>query len=392
MEERNNKVSPGVGYYITIMNNKWLIIFVTIIAAVGSVLYSLYGVEVQYKSTVNLVPPRSEGSAFENMMSNVGSALKKIGIKSLGGGGEGQTYEYMVILESRTVKDSIIEKYNLIEVYNIPKEKDSSNMAREAFNENHKIEYLETGNYLISAWDTDPERASKIANDIVYYADLLSTKIDRDEAIYNLNYLENRLMFIDSAYKKVSDSLQYFGDNYKVFSFEDQAKSYSDVISELKQQEFLTELSLDLSVEMYGENDYQTVKREKLLKSLRKQIADVQNKPGVAGGMTLQNAPEVAIKYANLYASFEAFTTIRAFLLPMIEKARLDVNRSTQNLFIVDRAQPAKKKDRPKRSLLVIGATLGAFVFIIFLVIIVRSFKNFLADVKEISVNANAKE
>lgn len=382
MTENNNDISPAVSYAAVILKNKWLIIFITSLITVGSILYSLYVVDVQFKSTVNLVPPRSTGSAFENILSNVGSSLKKLGLNSLKGGGDGQSYEYMVILESRTVRDSIINKYNLKEVYDLEGEDTTMRIVRKLFAENHKVEYLETGNYLISVWDTDKIRAANMANDFADIADGLATKIDIEEAEYNLFYLEKRLEYIDSAYKKVTDSLRVFAEKYNVFSFEEQAKSYSKAIAELKQQEMLAELSYDYTKDLYGKSDYQTLKREKLLSKLRDQLKSIMTQPGIAGNMTMNNAGNVAVEYANLYADFEAFTTIRAFLLPMIEKARLDANKKTKNLFVIDKAIPADKKDRPKRSLIVAGSFIGGFVLSVFLVLVFNAYRNFMIKVK----------
>jgi capsule polysaccharide export protein KpsE/RkpR len=331
---------------------------------------------VQFKSTVNLVPPRSTSSAFENMLSNVGSSLKKIGLGSLSGGGSGQAYEYMVILESRTVQDSIISKYNLKEVYKLQEDTTMRNV-RKLFYSNLKIDFLETGNYLISIWDADKNRAAEMANDYAKIADGLASRIDKDEADYNLAYLEKRLMYIDSAYKNVADSLKRFASRYKVFAFEEQASSYSNAIGELKQQELMSEISYGISKDFYGENDPQTLKQEKLLLKLRSQMNELMNSPSIAGQMTMNNAGNIAVEYANLYAEFEAFTTIRAFLLPMLEKARLDANKVSTNLFVIDEAIPADKKDRPKRSLFVIGAFLGSFVLIVFTILIIDSIKRF---------------
>lgn len=379
--EENNNLSPAVNYARIIFKNKILIIIITTLVTVASILYSLFVVKVEYKSYVNLVPPRSTGSAFENMLSNVGSSLKKLGLGSLGGGGEGQSYEYMVILESRTVQDSIIKKYNLKEVYELEDDTTMRNV-RKLFSKNCKLEFLETGNYVISIWDTDKYRAAEMANDYAQIADGIATKIDKEEADYNLFYLEKRLEYIDSAYKKIADSLKVFAEKYKVFAFEEQALSYSKSIAELKQQEMLAELTYDYAKEVYGASDHQTLKNKKILDKMRKQIDDILTKPGVAGNMTMNNAGEVAVKYANLYADFEAFTTIRAFLLPMIEKARLDANKNTRNLFVIDEAIPADKKDRPKRSLIVIGAFLGSFVLTVFIILLIDGYKNFMKKVK----------
>lgn len=376
----NNQENVSLATLALLFKYKWVIIIVMFISAISSVIYSLYFVEVQFKSTVNLVPPKSQGDAFDNIMTNVGSSLKSLGLGSLGGGSGGE-YEYMVILEARSVKDSIINKFDLSKVYDIPKNEET--MLRKAFDANLALDYLKDGNYLISVWDTDKNRAAEIANEYAAVANAKATEIAQREAVFNLKYLETRVQNLNENLKLIADTLARFSSKYKIFSIENQAKGYADIISELKSSKFMYEMMFDINKEKYGEEDYQTQSIKDIIKQLNKKITQTEDQPGVIGNFDMSNATDIGLEYARLYTEFETYSKVKAFLIPTLEKARLDLNKNTNNLFVVDDAIPADKKDRPKRSLIVLGAIFGGFILSVFLIIVIHRTRNVLRQVKQ---------
>lgn len=376
----NNQENVSLATLALLFKYKWIIIIVMFVSAISSVIYSLYFVEVQFKSTVNLVPPKSQGDAFDNIMTNVGSSLKSLGLGSLGGGSGGE-YEYMVILEARSVKDSIINKFDLSKVYDIPKNEETK--IRKAFDANLALDYLKDGNYLISVWDTDKNRAAEIANEYAAVANAKATEISQKEAVFNLRYLETRVQNLNENLKLISDTLARFSSRYKIFSIENQAKGYADIISELKSSKFMYEMMFDINKEKYGEEDYQTQSLKDIIKQLNKKITQTEDQPGVIGNFDMSNATDIGLEYARLYTEFETYSKVKAFLIPTLEKARLDLNKNTNNLFVVDDAIPADKKDRPKRSLIVLGAIFGGFILSVFLIIVIHRTRNVLRQVKQ---------
>lgn len=365
MENKQENIS--IATLALLLRYKWLILILMIISGVGSVFYSLNYIEVQYKSTVNLVPPKSGGDAFDNMLGNIGSTLKDFGLGGMGGGSGGQ-YDYMVILESRTVIDSVIKKYNLAKVYDLPDSIPSK--VRKAFVSNLALDYMKDGNYLISVWDTDKQRAADIANDYASIANELATKIERSEAEMNFKYLEDRIQNLNENLKVVSDSLSKYSTKYKIFSIEDQAKGYSDLLTELKSKKYMYEIMYNLNKNSYGEDDYQTKMQQNAILEIGKKINQTENSNGAAGNFNMNNATDVGLEYARLYVEFETYSKVKAFLIPTLEKARLDLNKNVSNLFVVDEAIPADTKDRPKRSLIVLGAIFGTFILTVFLILI----------------------
>lgn len=362
-----------------LLKYKWVIIILMLVSGIGSTLYSLYYVDVQYKSTVNLVPPKTSSDALGGMLGNLGGALKDFGLGKVGGGG-GMQYDYMVILEARTVIDSVIKKYNLAKVYDLPDSLPTK--VRKAFSSNLALDFLKDGNYLISIWDTDPQRAADMANDFAKIANDLATKIEKEENKMNLKYLEDRVENLNENLKLITDTLARYSTKYKIFSIEDQAKGYADLLTELKSKKYIYEVMYNISKTNFGADDYQTKMQENTINELSKKISQAENNPGAVGNFSMNNATDIGLEFARLYVEFETYSKVKAFLIPTLEKAKLDLNKQVNNLFVVDEAIPADMKDRPKRSLIVLGAVAGSFILSIFLIVVVARISRLNAQLK----------
>jgi uncharacterized protein involved in exopolysaccharide biosynthesis len=76
-----------------------------------------------------------------------------------------------------------------------------------------------------------------------------------------------------------------------------------------------------------------------------------------------------------MYAEFEAFTKLKAFMLPTLEQARLDMNKTAPVLLVVDEPVLAEEKDRPRRMVIALGAGVGVFVSMIIILLLIRAWK-----------------
>lgn len=77
---------------------------------------------------------------------------------------------------------------------------------------------------------------------------------------------------------------------------------------------------------------------------MKNQLDKAENKPGFAGNFALKDAVKVGSKYMKLYTEYEAMSKVKAFLLPMLEQAKLDEIREAPTMYVLDYARPAIKK------------------------------------------------
>jgi uncharacterized protein involved in exopolysaccharide biosynthesis len=289
----------------------------------------------------------------------------------------------LVFLQSRSVVDSVINKYNLMEVYDIKEKKMSD--TRKEFLSNLKIDYLEEGNYELTVWDTDKQRACDIANDYIQITNYFAEKTHKDELDVNANYLTNRIQSIDSTITAISLELGKISSEKKLFSPEEQAKAASTALATIKSTEMEFEIYYDFYKENYGENDPQTINAKELWLAAKNKVSDAYSKPGFIGDFALKDVTPIAANYLSKMADIEALSKTKAMLTTSLEKAILDNKNVTHNFFVIDKAIPADKKDKPKKAFIVAGGTLGGLMFGIFIILLINGFKISLKQAKQLN-------
>lgn len=375
----SNKDFDSLKMLIELMRYKYFIILFTILITCGITIWALMQPN-WYTATVNMVPPKSSGSAFESIMGNISSTLKNFGLTKIGPKTDG-TYSMILLLNNRTIIDSVIKKYDFRKRYGMEKEK--SEDIRKAFLENCDITQELDGNFTISITDTNSVFAALVANDFAVLANYFSMDLFQNEAKLNTDYLSKRISSSDSALKSISDSLNKFSKKYKILIPEEQAKSVSKAIIDLKTEVIKQEVSLDILTNRFGANDQATILQRQAVDQLKNKLSDIENKPGFGGNFSISNATELGVEYMRLYTEYETFTKVKAFLLPMIEEQKLNEIRETKNFLILDKAIPPEKKTKPKRTVYVLGAFVGSFSSSILISLLFIGWGNFRRRYKE---------
>lgn len=358
-----------------LLRYKWVIILFTFVLTVASIVYA-YNVDVQYKSTINVVPPSSSPDGMlGGALSGITSKLKDFGItKVAGGGSSGQSYDLSVLMESRSVLDSMIDEFDLIKEYQT--KDNSKEVTRKLLRENIEIVNYKEGNIEFSIWASNPDLAANMANEFVNIVNSKARQMNKQETASNLIYLEKRIARTDSILKIVGDSLSYYSKKYQIYSPEDQAAVYSEVLAELNAGVMKAETEYEITKNKLGEQDPYTQMLKDYVIQARKKLKESKTQPGLIGNFSLNDVSKVGMEYMNLYSEYEAHSRMKLFLLPTLEKSKLDLNSKNNFLYIVDKAVPAENKDRPRRSYIVLGTFAGAFILSIILVLIISGFKS----------------
>ncbi len=376
---QSNTEFSGFVMVALLFKHKWYIIIATILVAVASVFYSL-SLPNWYSASINVVPPKSAGNMLEQAMGGLSSALKEVGLSKLAGGGKGgDQYSFLVILSSRTLADSMINKYNLKETYNTNADlknlKYSDILAQ--FTENLTVSLEAEGNYVISITDKDSSRVANMVNDYVRFANELTKSIYHSETKFNREYMETRIANLDSTIESLSTEIAKYSRETGIISPEEQGKSYVSAVSDMKSEVMKNEIYLDFFKQKYGERDQMTLSQAELVNSFKSKLNQAENKPGLAGNFTKNDAAAKGIQFMKLYTQFEALSKLRLFMVPMYEEAKINENRAILTLSVVDPAIHPDKKIKPKRSLMIAGATLGATFTSILLILALYGIKSF---------------
>jgi hypothetical protein len=372
--ETKSVVFDGVFFLAILLKHKFFVLGFTLIGAIASIIITIM-IPNEYTAVVNAVPPKADGGLLGGALGGVSSALKEFGLTKMGGGSKGgDQYSLLVILNSRTVKDSLMAKYDFATRYEIPDSLPTN--IRKEIEGNMVLTFNKEGNYEIGFTDVNPDTAAMIANDIVYYANQLSRHVSHKNAMINRGFIEKRIAAIDSTLAVISDSLQKYSSKTFMFSPMDQASSMSKSYSELKAEIIRQELMFDMLKTKYGDKDMNTLTQGKMLESLRRKVHEIEVTPGFVGNFPLKDATKVGIEFLRMYAELEVFTKVKGLLMPMLEEAKLDEVKQSEILITVDPAIAPDKKSWPKRSFIVAGSTFGSFVIVVLALVLLYGIKN----------------
>jgi len=345
-----------------LVSQRRLLVWSVVLSAVLSAGISWFFLPNWYAATVSALPPRRMGSVLDGLSGNISSTLKDFGLTKLSGG-KVDGYSHLVILQSRRMQDTLIQLFQLAKLYDIDSTKHTD--LRKALGEHLSIAQETEGNYTVTAWHTDRHEAARMANTVIELGNLFANEIFQAEARVNRQLLERRFKTDEQNLLQARDSLLKFSKKYKLYSPLDQAKGAASALADLRVQRYKQELATEMYATTYGANDPATQAQRKLLANVQAQEERAFSQPGLAGEFAIGSVgSDVALEYMRLYTDVEVFTKIKTLLLPMMEQAVQDEQRAMPALYVLDPAVAPDKKDRPKRSLIVLGTAFGTFVLV----------------------------
>lgn len=382
MESKTENQFDGVYFTGLLFKHKKFLISAVLFGAVASVVISLM-LPNWYTATLNAVPPQSTSGGLEGAMGNISSALKDIGLSKVGGSGS-ESYTLRVIFESRSVKDSLLRKFEIAKHYDMEDKKYEEIM--EEFESNVYVAYEKDGNYLISFTDKDPQFAADVANHYLLVVNHFAADVFQREQKLNRIYMESRLSSVDSTINAISEQLAVLTETSLMFSPVEQAQAISKALIDLKAQVYQSEIEYGLLKSTYGANDPATLMKKNILDQTREKLDEAMKKPGFAGNFALNQSGRIGIEYVKLYTEIEALSKAKAYLVPMYEKLKLDETKNMQTLLVIDEATAPTKKSKPKRSIIVLGSVFGVFVLAVLIIILLYSYRNFKQKYNELSL------
>ncbi|MFQ5797953.1 MAG: Wzz/FepE/Etk N-terminal domain-containing protein [Bacteroidota bacterium] len=208
--------SKNIFHYLSLfVSRRRLIIINTVTVGVLATIVSFL-LPKWYESKASVLPPK--GTDLLGGLAGIASIAKEFApirnIPILGG--DGDAYNYLAILNSRTAMERVVQNFDLINVYEIS---DSSmEKTLEALEDNVDFEIEKEGNIVISVVDKDPQRAADMANYFVEVLNEISIELNSQEAQSNREFIEQRYFKNLEDLKTAEGDLQAFQKKYGVYS------------------------------------------------------------------------------------------------------------------------------------------------------------------------------
>ncbi|KPL06342.1 hypothetical protein AMJ86_08765 [bacterium SM23_57] len=345
---------------------------VCLIAAIISLILPKY-----YQSTATILPPVSS-TGFE--------ALIPDEVRNFFGGFAGESAEaviYLAILDSRTIKEKLIDQFNLAEVYKF-KESYYIEDLLIAVEKRVKVEYDGENPLSVSVTDRSPERAAEMANFIVNELDKTYQEMNNRRAAFNRQFLGERVAETRVTLELYEDSLKTFQEKHQAISLPEQATAAIGVAADLVAQM----MSLDVQIQVLKASVQPDHPELKTLMEQRRGIKDqltrlTKTNPDQMESDTpfpgLEELPELRTQFMRLYREVEIQSKLLEFLIPQYEQARIQEVRDTPTVTILDEGRIPTKRVKPVRKKIVIVAGLLTLIVCTIIVSISEYFQRIKA-------------
>jgi uncharacterized protein involved in exopolysaccharide biosynthesis len=323
-----------------------------------------------YKSTASVFP--AEKTELLGALEGVSSLAKAFSpakaLTSLTGNSE--TDRYLAILKSGTVLTAVIQKFDLVRVYDItsyPGEK----TAKELLN-NTEFTVESEGNLTITVYDKDPQRAADMANFFVETLNRSNTELQVQNARGNREFIEERYNknLIDLAASE--DSLKAFQKKYGIIALPEQTEASIKAAAEITAQLSLKEVQAGVLRRTQSLDHPLVIAAQIEIDELHKKLSQMNSGGQFSAGdmrifVPFSKVPDLGSEYIRRYRAVEIQYKILQFITPLFEQAKVEERRQTPSVLVLDKAAPAERKAKPKVSLyallaLVISLVLSFFV------------------------------
>lgn len=317
-----DRVFDSTNLIVYLYNWRLPLIIVSLVAAILAAVFSGPSfIDPLYESTVTVFPSTTNSLSKALLPQKFASRGQDI----LEFGKEEEAEQLLQILNTDEIRDSIIQKYNLMDHYKIDTDgKYAKTELYKTFSSNISFRRTEFMSVEINVLDTDPDTAALMANDIVELLDMVKNRIQRQRAMQGLKIIEG----------------EYTGLREEVQILEDS----------------LTELRYK------GVHDY-----ESQSSVLNEQLATAMIETGANSAVvrSIERKLDTLAKYGGTYVSLrDDLTYMKEEVVKLktaFNQSQVDVSQSLPATFRVNNAYAAEKKKYPIRWLIVALSMLGAF-------------------------------
>jgi capsule polysaccharide export protein KpsE/RkpR len=327
-----------------------------------------------YKSTASVFP--AEQTSIFPDLGGVSSLFKSLsggaskGLSRLTGNSEAD--RYTAILKSGRVLSAMIDKFNLVDYYDYSSSSYRNEKTSKELIDNTSIELQDEGNLTVSVFDKDPKRAADMAN---YYVDLLNqtnSELMVQNAKGNREFIEQRYQKNLTDLRVAEDAMQNFQTKFGVIAVPEQTEATIKAGAELYGKLAVKEIDLDILKRTASESHPSVAQAEVEVEEIRKKLREMNAGSFTAGDdmkilVPFKQAPQLAAQYLRLYRDLQIQNKILEFITPLYEQAKVEENRNTPSVVVLDRAGVPERKAKPKVSLyallaFVISTMLSLFV------------------------------
>ena len=337
---------------IIIAKHKRLIFGLPLVVGLLAALISL-GLPNVYTATAKILPPQQGQSAAAAMLAQLGN------VGGLVGGGVGvknPSDVYVAMLKSRTVADNLIQRFDLMKLYEVS----YRSQARKKLEKDSNIVAAKDGIITVDFDEKDPKRAAEVAN--AYVEELL--KLTQVLAVTEAS---QRRLFFERQFAQAKENLtkaeitarEALGQGGLV-KVDEQGRAMIATTARLRAQITLKEVQIGAMRAFASESNPDLRLAQREVESLKSELGKLE---GNGGRLASDSSPsKQGMESLRLLRDVKYHEVIFELLARQFEMAKIDEAKDSAVVQVMDKAIEPDRKSKPARSLIVLAFALASFL------------------------------
>jgi len=365
MSQETGKKQVKFSDYIYILYKWRKLLFINMFLIVALATVYSFLIPKKFKATSIVMVSQNNSDNMSGLSSLIGGGgFGSVGAQLFGKTSPSQDIIFG-ILKSRTSLTNVINKFDLMKYYGI----DDGNIdkALKTFSNDIAFEPTDNGMIEVSAINEDPYLSSKIANYFVQIADSINIELNIEQARNNRIFIEQRYLKNISDLRKAEDSMYNFQKRYGIYAVPEQLEASVKMAAQIESNFVQQELLADLLEQQFGNKFPLYLETVKQLEFLKEKVMELKKSSELSYPSNVlfpfSKIPDISLNYFRMFREIEIQSKIMEFVLPMYEQAKVDEQKSTPSLIILDEAVPPQLKYSPKKAFIIlVFFFLGLFI------------------------------
>lgn len=358
--------NPGLTDYVSVVwkfrkRAAWNLIAIVALGVLISVLLPSW-----YEARSSLLPPDESSEVSFFLPMSPSPSFLPFSIPGLASPSD----LFAAILESNTLMEEIVDRFDLQRVYKVKKKSDAIRKLRK----HSEMDVTDEGIVVVKVEDKDPERAARMAESFVEILDEFNREKRMTQGKRVRIFVEEQLREAEGALAGSEESLREFQEAHSTVELTEQTKAAIEAAADLAGQMAALEVRENLLLNFLTPSHPELVRVRTERQEVAEQIRQISAGSGAEDKerfyVPLSELPAVGVELARLTREVRIRSEVYGVLVDIYQRAKIQEAKDTPTVQILDEAAPPDRRIRPRRTLIVLLAAvvgLGGSLAIAFL-------------------------
>lgn len=348
---------------------------VTLACAAAGGLYGLLAPK-WYRSTLSVVPAKNQrAGGISSLLGSDASALLS-GFDGGGGPGAPDVARIAAVLQSISVSDAVIEKFDLRARYG----ESYQEKAREALWRHCEVTTQpKPGVVQLACEDKDPRFVQQLLTYFAEHGNDVFRRVSASSATEEVKFLRARVEDLRRQADESAGRMRAFEERHRIVDLDSQARAVVSSLADLNRESITKEMELDYARLFSARGEATTRQLEAQLSVVEEKARDLQEPaPGegrpdekrerrrkTASGSMFPPAlsvPSLRAEYEMLRRDRKVAEATLIFSLERLEGAEANQARDVSSFLVLDAPARPTLHARPRRLLVAVGAALAGLL------------------------------